>query len=176
MQKQSLLRKYIIKLLPILILVAVAVVSCKKHEQYPIEPVIEFMSIDKIPNSGNVDDKAFLVINFTDGDGDIGLALEDTMPPHNPGNEYYYNYYINYFEKLNDTFVKVDLPFTFHVRIPFIEESLAERGVKGEIKVELFINNINSTADSIRFDLQIIDRAFHKSNIITTPSIYVRKK
>ncbi|OYT11030.1 MAG: hypothetical protein B6I18_06010 [Bacteroidetes bacterium 4572_112] len=174
MQLQMALRKYFGGLLVVLLLFGV-VFSCKKHEQYPIEPVIEFKSIDKISNISNIDDKAFLTITFTDGDGDIGLELDDTLPPFNPSSEYYYNYYITYFEKLNDTFRHVDLPFTFNTRIPFIEEDLAERGVKGEIRVELFINNINSTADSIRFDLQIIDRAHNKSNIITTPSIFVKK-
>ena len=174
MQLQMAFRKYLGGLMLVSLILGLAF-ACKKHDKYPIEPVIEYMSLNKISNISNIDDKAYLTINFTDGDGDIGLELDDTLPPFNPGSEYYYNYYITYFEKLNDTFRPVDLPFTFNTRIPFIEEDLAERGVKGEIKVELFINNINSLADSIRFDLQIVDRAHHKSNIITTPGIFVKK-
>ncbi len=174
MQKQSLFRKYISGII-IISLIMVMANSCKKHEQYPIEPVIAFQSLEKIPNVGTADDKAFLTITFTDGDGDIGLHMDDTLPPYDPSSEYYYNYYITYFELLNDTFQEVDLPFTFNTRIPFIEEILAERGVKGEIRVEIFINNIVSPADSIRFDLQIVDRAHHKSNIVTTPAFFVKK-
>ena len=173
MQKQMLFKEY--TLLLIVFLLLGTTISCTKHEEYPIEPVIEFLSLDKIYNSGTADDKAFIVINFTDGDGDIGLELNDTLPPFEPNGEYYYNYYITYYEKLNDTFQLVDLPFTFNTRIPFVEESLAERGIKGEIKVEVYINNVNSDADSIRFDLQIVDRALHKSNIVTSPSIFIDK-
>ena len=174
MRKQRLLRNF---LFGIIIFSTIALVnnSCKKHEQYPIEPVIEFNSFTKIDNHIPTDDKAFILIDFTDGDGDIGLKVDDTLPPYNPGSEYYYNYYITYFEKIDDTFRTVDLPFNFNTRIPFVEEDLAERGVKGEIKVEVFINNVNSDADSIRFELQIIDRAHNKSNIITTPSFFVKK-
>ena len=160
----------------ILLLVFISLTfSCRKHNQYPIEPVIEYLSFDKIHSGTGSDSKAFLTISFTDGDGDIGLETDDTLPPFNYDSEYYYNYYINYFEKKNDTFRKIDLPFTFNTRIPMIEEDLAERGIKGEIRVEVYFNNINSSADSIRFECQIIDREHHKSNIITTPSIFVKK-
>ncbi len=151
------------------------VVSCKKHEVYPIEPVIEYKDFIKIDNGTGIDNKGYLIINFTDGDGDIGLQTEDTLPPYNINGDYYYNCLIDYFELENDTFVKVDLPFTFNVRVPFIEEDLASRGIKGEVQVEVYFNNINSSNDSIRFTVQLIDRALHKSNIITTPSIFVKK-
>ncbi len=153
----------------------IIVVSCKKHEVYPIEPVIEFNDFVKIDNGIGIDNKGYLIINFTDGDGDIGLETEDTLPPYNMNGDYYYNCLIDYFELENDTFRKIDLAFTFNVRVPYIEEDLASRGIKGEIEVEVYFNNINSTNDSIRFEVQLIDRALHKSNIITTPSIYVKK-
>ncbi len=174
MQKQMLFKEYTLLLLAVLF-IGTTISSCTKHEEYPNEPIIEYISINKIDNSGTADDKANILISFTDGDGDIGLELDDTLPPYSPSGEYYYNYYITYYEKLNDTFQLVDLPFTFNARIPFVDEDLAERGIKGEIKVEVYINNINSDADSIRFDLQIVDRALNKSNILTTPSIFVDK-
>jgi hypothetical protein len=65
------------------------VVSCKKHEVYPIEPVIEFKDFIKIDNGTSIDNKGYLIINFTDGDGDIGLETEDTLPPYNINGDYY---------------------------------------------------------------------------------------
>jgi hypothetical protein len=150
--------------------------ACTKHEVYSVVPHIEYKSLEKIPTSTGVDDKAYLTITFTDGDGDIGLRPDDTMPPYNPGGKYYYNFIIDYFEKQGDTFVKIDLPITNNSRIPYVEANLAERGVKGEIQIELFINNIMSTADSIRYEMYIYDRKLHKSNVVTTPSIYVKKQ
>lgn len=160
----------------ILLLVASGFIfSCIKQEVYPVEPHIEFSDFIKIADGTGIDNKAYLVITFTDGDGDIGLETDDTLPPYNVNGDYYYNFLINYFEKQNDTFQEVQLPSTFNARIPYVQDDLAERGIRGEIQIELFYNNYNSTSDSIRFTAQIIDRALHKSNIITTPSIFVQK-
>lgn len=150
-------------------------VSCVKQEVYPIEPIIEYNDFVKISDGTGIDSKGYLIINFTDGDGDIGLQTDDTLPPYNANGDYYYNFLINYFELQNDSFVQVDLPATFNARIPNVEDDLADRGIRGEIQIELFFNNYNSSSDSIRFSAQIIDRALHKSNIIITPSIYVDK-
>lgn len=150
--------------------------SCRKVETYPIEPHIEFYSFTKIPNSTNADEKGILNIRFTDGDSDIGLNPEDTLQEFAPGNEFYYNLYIDYYEKRLDTFVKIDLPFTNNSRIPYIEPDEAERGIKGNIEIELFINNLLSSYDTIMFKAFIYDRAKHKSNIIETPEIVIKKK
>lgn len=158
-----------------LVIISFGLVSCIKQEVYPIEPIIEYNDFVKIPDGTGIDSKGYLIINFTDGDGDIGLQTDDTLPPYNVNGDYYYNFLIHYFEKQNDTFVEVQLPSTFNARIPNVEDDLAERGIRGEIQIELFFNNYNSSSDSIRFTAQIIDRALHKSNIITTPSIFVQK-
>ena len=149
--------------------------ACTKHEVYSVIPRIEYKSFDKIPNGTSSDNKAYMTINFKDGDGDIGLNAGDTFPPFNPGNPYYYNFIIDYYELQGDSFVKIDLPITNNSRIPYIEPNLAELGIKGEIEIELYFNNIMSDADSIRYEMYIIDRALHKSNVIMTPSIYVQK-
>jgi hypothetical protein len=168
--------KYLeILILTVLLGLMVVLHSCGKHDVYPNEPIIEYNSFVKIPDGSGIDDKGFLIINFTDGDGDIGLDINDTLPPFNIDGDYYYNFLIDYYELQNDSFVKVELPFTFNARIPNVDSELIDRGIKGEIKIELFFNNLNSSSDSIRFTAQIIDRALHKSNIITTPSIFVKK-
>lgn len=162
-------------LLGFLALILVSFTSCKKREQYPIEPVISFESFTKIANNFKVDDKAILSIAFTDGDGDIGLEPWDTLPPFNYNSPYYYNIYIDYYEKRNGVFELIELPLTNNARIPFIEADLAERGIRGNIEVELYINNVLSPYDTIKFSAYIYDRALHKSNIMETPEIVVDK-
>jgi hypothetical protein len=159
----------------IIIISFVFITACTKHETYSVIPEIEYKSFDKIPTSTGIDNKAYLTISFTDGDGDIGLNPEDTFPPYNANSPYYYNFIIDYYELQNDSFVKIDLPLTNNSRIPYVDANLAERGIKGEITIELFFNNIMSTSDSIRYEIYIFDRALHKSNVIMTPSIYVKK-
>lgn len=149
--------------------------SCKKQQIYPDEPSIEFKSMEKIPNETGVDMEAFFTISFTDGDGDIGLKEEDTLAPYNQGSEYYYNFYIFYLEKQNGEFVEVQTPTDFHSRIPYVEPDLAQRGIRGEIEIRLFINNMASQYDTIKFRSYIYDRALNKSNIIESPEIIVKK-
>jgi len=149
--------------------------ACTKHEVYSVVPTIEYKSFEKIPSNTGADNKAYMTITFTDGDGDIGLNPEDTFPPYNPGGKYYYNFFIDYYELQGDSFVKIDLPITNNSRIPYVEPNLAELGIKGEIEIELYFNNVLSNADSIKYELFIVDRALHKSNVVMTPAIYVKK-
>jgi len=163
----------------ILWIVAVVITAfaggCTKHESYPVEPHIDFYSFTKIPNNYKVDDKGILNISFTDGDGDIGFDQGDTLPPYNYGSPYYYNCYIDYFEKRNGKFEKIDLQITNNARIPKVNADLPQRGIRGNIEVELFINNVLSPYDTIKFSVYIIDRALHKSNTIETPEIVIDK-
>lgn len=159
-----------------LILSLFVFVSCSKKEEYPVEPAIAFYSFSKIANNYKVDEKGILTISFTDGDGNIGIEPFDTLPPFNFNSPYYYNLFIDYYEKINGVFEKIDLPVSNNARIPFIDADLAERGIRGNIEVELYINNILSTHDTIKFSVFIYDRALNKSNVIETPEIVIDKK
>ncbi len=152
--------------------------SCKKPETYPIIPHIDFVSFTKIANNENIDDKGILKISFTDGDGDIGLSADDTFPPYNPGSIFYYDLFIKYYRKHNGVFLADSLPMTNNSRIPVVTPDGQNKSIKGDIEVQLFINNpVPPTAyDTICFDVCIADRALHLSDTIRTPEIIVKKK
>jgi len=133
------------------------------------------MDFTKIRNSSNIDEKGILKIFFTDGDDDMGLADWDTLPPFDKNSKYYYNFFITYFEKQHGEFVEVVPSVTFNSRIPVLTSSSSNGAIKGEIEIELFINNPFSVYDTIRFDAYIADRALHESNIISTPEIILKK-
>jgi hypothetical protein len=154
---------------------AFTISSCKKTEKYPIEPSITFNNFYKISNGTNIDNYGLLELDFTDGDGDIGLSENDLNPPFDSTSVYYYNFFINYYEKQHGTFVKPTLFETFNARIPILNTSNGEQSLKGTISIQLPINNFASTYDTIRFDCQICDRALHMSNKITSPEIIVKK-
>lgn len=149
--------------------------ACTKEEVFPPEPIITFISFDKIANTTSIDDKGLLKIFFTDGDGDLGLNDYDTNGPFNKNSIYYYNFFIKYFEKQHGTFVEVDLPLPFNSRIPRLQSSGNSPSIKGEIELEVFINNIPSAFDTIQLTASICDRALNMSNLITTPEIIVKK-
>ncbi len=149
--------------------------SCIDKDEFPPEPYIEFRSFTKINNTLGYDDKGILSLYFTDGDGNIGLAQGDTFPPYDTGSMYYYNFFITYFEKQNDTFIEIELPFTNNSRIPVLNSSEQDQPIKGEIDIELFINNYYSDYDTIRFDAFIVDKDLNHSNTISTPEIIINK-
>ena len=60
--------------------------SCAENPDYPITPQISFQSIRFQPrNSGNGESEQIVLwLNFTDGNGDLGLTSADTNIPFNP--------------------------------------------------------------------------------------------
>jgi len=161
--------------LPVLILFFVFLNACTKEEVFPPEPAITFLSLTKIANSGTIDDKGMLKIFFTDGDGDLGLDTQDTLSPFDKSSIYYYNYFIKFFEKQHGTFVEVNPPIVFNSRIPRLATSGNNNSIKGEIDLEVYINNYSSPYDTIRFEASICDRKLHLSNVITTPELVIKK-
>jgi hypothetical protein len=78
--------KFFIKIGLILAILSVAtVISCMRIKEFPPEPSISYLTFEKILNvTDSVYDRGVLKFEYTDGDGDIGLAKWDTLPPFNP--------------------------------------------------------------------------------------------
>jgi len=168
--------KFQSKLLIILVVTGImAIFSCKKPVQYPPVPHIEYVSFLKQQDSQGIDQKGVLTFSFTDGDGDIGLAPADTFAPFNPESEYYYDLFVTYYEKQHGAYVPVVLPMTNNLRIPVVTPTGQNKSIKGNIDVELFINNPTSSYDTIAYDVSIVDRALNLSNKIRTPDIIIHK-
>jgi len=146
--------------------------SC--HEpKFDKTPVITFKSIEKITNDLGCDDKATLTIHFQDGDGDIGLDDTDIQTPFDTASLYFFNWFIDFYEKQNGAFVKTDI--NQNARIPKLSTTYPE-SIEGDLSIELFINNPYSTYDTVRFECYIVDRELHQSNVVITPEIIVKKK
>lgn len=147
--------------------------SCFKQEDFPVEPIISFKDF-------NIQgDSAMLAFNFTDGDGDLGLAPEDTLSPYNPTSEFYYNIYVKYFEKddsqgwvTGKNLQGDDLIYAY--RIKPINFKGKTKSIKGIIEINmgtLYFNPFSAQSDTIKYSIQLIDRALHKSNIVETEQI-----
>jgi hypothetical protein len=166
-----------------LILVLLCLNGCEKEAKYPDEPIIRFISFNQLKDQSGKDSLGILRFSFTDGNGDIGLGPADTMPPFNKGSEFYYNFFVTYFEKQSGSFIKVTLPPPFpgadtlssNSRIPDIQEQTKGRPVEGEIEMTLFTANPFSSYDTIRYELSICDRALNRSNTLITPEIILDK-
>jgi len=180
--------KYAAKILLILITVLGATLfSCRKIEEYPVEPVIAYDNFVLLLNTQTgKTERGVLSISYTDGDGDLGLDPSDTLPPFNRGSDYYYNFLIKYYEKQNGTFVEVPLlswdpdlqkydTITFNGRFPNLTPEHGNKNIKGVIQDTLYVNNPLSDFDTIKFKVSIYDRALNLSNEVETPEIIVVK-
>ncbi len=159
----------------VLFLLVLGFSSCLKRNDFPDEPQIEYLDFVKYQNTQGKDSIGVLKFKFTDGDGDIGLDQQDTFPPFDISSQYYYNFYVKYFEKQNGNIVEVILPLPNNSRIPNITPVGQNKTLEGEIEVALYINNPTSSFDTIKFEAYIFDRALHQSNTIVTPEIIVVK-
>ncbi len=143
--------------------------SCLKKSEFPLEPIITFKEFTTSGDSG------LLIINFTDGDGDIGLADYDTNPPYDLATGDYYNLLLNYHEKQNGVWIDItdSLPLPFYYRVPVITPSGQNKALEGEIAVDLTPTYYNpfSNYDTIKFSVQLLDRALNRSNIVETGEI-----
>lgn len=149
--------------------------SCRKFEEYPPEPEIAFVDFKVVLTpSGGFTGKGRLYVSYRDGDGDIGLEQGDTLPPFQPGGDYYYNLIIRFSERRNG--VMTQRPeFNFSARIPPLIPKDQKRSIKGIIEYELDVYNPNSSYDTIQYHIQLVDRALNLSNEVATPLI-VRPK
>jgi hypothetical protein len=143
--------------------------SCMKKEVFPIIPEIAYQTFTTEFDTGMYATRGFLTISFKDGDGDIGLLPAQNKPPYD------YNYIIDYYEKQNGKFVKVELDPPYNARIPYLTPDDPNKAIKGII-VDTLALNPHPVYDTVKFKFFILDRALHESNVDSTPPIILRRR
>ncbi|MCX6232841.1 MAG: hypothetical protein NTZ33_15020 [Bacteroidetes bacterium] len=162
----------------VVVLVILSFFSCKKEQDYPIIPTIEYKEF----LYDNSQQQGFFIFKFTDGDGDIGLKQNDTYPPYDTSSYYYNNFFIHVYERINGVYKPFVLfnPTTqqndtivFKYRIPYITPVSINGSLKGELQTQIDVGLMLPYlhSDTIQFEAFIFDRQLHKSNIIRTPDI-----
>jgi hypothetical protein len=152
----------------------IALSGCQKKEHFPDTPEIEYQDYFNEFSSGVFAVKGVLTFSYHDGDGDIGLRDSDTLLPYQPGGSYYYNLVIQYFEKQNGVFTEIALNPPLSSRIPVLSPLYAGKAIKGTITDTIMLNP-HPSFDTIQMKVFIYDRRLHKSNVISTPEIILRK-
>lgn len=146
------------------VIVAVGIISlinmggCITPPEYDIVPEITFQTIDKT-NAKAGEDSLIVSFTFTDGDGDLGVS--DTQSTINAW--------------LIDN--RTNFPYTY--QIPFIPQKGTSNAISGTIHITVSPLTISCRPDhpirdTLSYSIYIRDRAEHKSNVITTPDIYLK--
>lgn len=161
--------------------------ACIAEPDYPDAPTISFEEIRVTPGGIDNLDSVTVVINFQDGNGDLGLSPsnpEDTLPPYqslNPDgtlNKFRNNIFVTIELTENGTFEPIELPDGqgFDGRFPLLNTLDRPTTLEGTISytIGVFYGIFGSpldAGDEIRMRVQIADRALNESNIIETPTV-----
>ena len=144
--------------------------SCRKIEQLPPVPHIEFTSFtvfDTLDILGNNSKGGKLKFYFEDGDGDLGLAAPTGTQTDST------NLFFTLYRKTGGVMVPApdnDPLKPSAYRIPYMVRLGQNKILKGTISVT-FLYLFYSPADTIRYDFYIKDRAQNESNIASTSEI-----
>lgn len=156
-----------------LLLLCLLLGACFKKKHFSDVPAIAFVAFQPLGDSAKI------TLSFEDGDGDIGLAADQISAPYDIGSRYHYNLYMVYYEKddvlgwIPGTDFNGD-SIVFRNRILPIYTGKA-KGLEGQIiaTIEpLYYNPFSSQNDTIKYKIQLIDRALHESSWIETGEIY----
>ena len=172
-----------------LFLLALVVVACQKPVEYPIEPRIEYQGFSYLFNADSTfSGQGVISFSYTDGDGDLGLNDVDTLPPFGFNDAHYYNLVIDYLKCVNGEFIKTPLlsphvpthpgdtlvlydTVTFNARFKRLRDSDEPKAISGTMDYTLTVQNPLLPNDTVMFEIRILDRALHVSNVIQTDPI-----
>jgi hypothetical protein len=179
------------KIMTFFVFLGLSATACFSPPSYSDTPSIAFESIRNVPiSAGN--DSVYINISFQDGTGDIGLNPNETSAPYQAtnadgsSNPFFYNYFLNMYKRVNGRFVRVTFnspDFTLNSRIPPLNPS-RNSAIEGTLTYGLQFFYIFNTAftpsisrnDTVKFEVQIADRALNRSNIIETQEIIVGRR
>ena len=173
-----------------LLFLVLAALSCQKPVEYPIEPKVEYQGFTYLFDADSTfSGEGVVSFSYTDGDGDLGLDDSDTIYPFGFHDAHYYNLVIDYLKCVNGVFVKTPLlsphvptspadtlvlydTVTFNARFKRLRDSEEPKAISGTMDYKLTVRNPLSPNDTIKFEIHILDRALHESNVIQTEAIY----
>ena len=155
-----------------------------KPVEYPIEPKIAYEGFTYLMNPDSTfSGEGIILFSYTDGDGDLGLDDTDTLSPFGFNDAHYYNMLVDYLKCVNGEFVKTPLlswnvqtqsydTVSFNARFKRLHDSEGSKAISGTMEYKLTVQNPFSPNDTVKFEIRILDRALHESNVIQTDPIY----
>jgi hypothetical protein len=142
---------------------------CSPEPAFPNEPEISLLSFE-LQSDGSRE----LILQFSDGDGDLGLSQADTMPPFCASCEFHQNLHCDYQEWRGEEWFEIVLDpnagqIPFYYRVPVAMPSGQNPALNGTIAVDMPTWYLNSGYDSLRFRITLFDRSLNVSNSVLTP-------
>ena len=158
--------------------------GCLKTEEFPDEPNLTFKSLEQrfetVQNGTGPTRFIDIKVDFTDGDGDIGLDEGDTQSPFGVDEDHYYNFLVEF--KRSQAGVWTDIDSDWRYRIKRISPSGQDPTLNGEIKVEVvqfpgvrpFPLPDILVGDTLQAYIRLEDRSLNSSNTVTSGPFVMR--
>ncbi len=161
------------KILLLIGLIFTSALACEQDQKFDDIPSLtwrkaEFRFLGDTADNRRVVD---LTVYFTDGDGDVGRADENSSDTCNLA-DYdrfleRYDLFIYYYERVNGQYREVepaDSCFPFHNILPNLTPKGQNKTLEGEITTPFdYANYPENNTDSIRFEILLRDRSGNES-------------
>lgn len=156
--------------------------GCIKIPEYPRAPSITFNSVYFKEEAQS--DGIYLIINYKDGDGDLGLSEQDILAT--PFTEFidsagmkvvnpnHFNIFPVLFRKVGDRYDSV-LPTSYRGFFPRLRDGDQKGPIEGTLQYRMgSINFFNEDSSIAKVKVYIQDRALNKSNRVESPPFEVK--
>lgn len=156
--------------------------SCKDNKNTTLTaPTLKIISTTVIPAPQGFDSLIWVDISFEDEDGDLGLTEADTLGSFAFGKYDFYNLrvYMQHCEMgiweyaLNPISGNGD-SIAFHERFPSLTPPGKKKKVLGDLRLNIPAKPYGFASDSVRFRIQLSDRAKNRTDWKTTPTISLK--
>lgn len=147
--------------------------ACEPIKSYPETPEVKFKSLqisDAIDGLGNQIKLVKLTISVIDGDGDLGISLNNQIYPGFEDLDTC-DLHISLYDKIDGVFEEVILPAPHRFATPYQEPQGQDKSIVADLEVSLEYSISKYTFDTIKYSFHMYDRALHKSNVAESPEI-----
>jgi hypothetical protein len=162
--------------------------SCVQEPNFSTTPVIKFNSIRKIVKTSNDGlgskikiDSVIMSVDFQDGDGDLGLTVAQLKA--NPKYKDFSNFIVDVLIQKNGKFVPINFSPRLGglVNFPFLPNQ-KPGPIEGRVDYSTpfvyafwkgYSPLFTEKNDTLKFQIKIVDNAFHVSNTIETDPIII---
>ncbi|MFT7592533.1 MAG: hypothetical protein ACI9UJ_002471, partial [bacterium] len=159
------------------ILALITTYSCGDGDIGNYAPVIGLEGVDIVKRQDGLDSLLLIHFWYEDKDGDLGLSDSDTTDQFRGFN----NLEVNFQEKRNGVYEPLlikgtSVPADFDQRIPNLTPTGKNKEISGSITISFSVDPNELHADTVEFDLKIIDRSFNESNIIGKSNVALQQQ
>ncbi|UYZ64623.1 hypothetical protein [Hymenobacter weizhouensis] len=180
--------------LPVLgALLALGATSCLNAPDYSDTPEISMNRVEytvEFDQDRQVDFDSFnIIVDFKDGDGDLGLTSDETNPPYSrfqadgvTPNRFYNNYFVQIFRRNGrgewEPFIAdpANPSNNYDGRYPLLNPDGRKQPLRGDLsyKAIRFARGFLPSGSTYRFEITIADRNLNESNTVTSEPVTIK--